>query len=363
MSTFKVTVERLASVEDHPNADRLDVCKLESLNYQFVTGKHNYKPGDQVIYFPIDSVIPLDLAKEMSIEHLVSKDNDVGGVRIRTVRLRGLISQGVVAPPDSLEATKGQEWDDGDDLTDLLGVKKFEKPEVAIPGAKLVTRPSEIRSYSLENAERFPRVVEKLMDQKVCISEKLEGSHFSATLLNENRRIAICCGEREIIKEEGADNPWHKAAHDSGIIKALQDIPEGDLNEVVRSRWVSISLRGELVGPGIQGNYYGLPSHKVYVFEIEIDSIPIGPNNFLAATSNLSSIYGLPIVPLLGVDVTLKEWLDGRTLSEASNGKSELCDRNREGIVIRPMDEQSDPELGRLIVKQRSPEYLAKSKL
>ena len=67
-------------------------------------------------------------------------------------------------------------------------------------------------------------------------------------------------------------------------------------------------------------------------------------------------------VPVLHVG-TLREWLDGKTIKEASNGESELHPVLREGVVIRPLEEQRDDKFGRIIIKQRSPEYLAKSKL
>ena len=71
---------------------------------------------------------------------------------------------------------------------------------------------------------------------------------------------------------------------------------------------------------------------------------------------------GIETVPLLATDVTLREWLAGKTLAKASNGKSLLnSSLLREGIVIRPMTEQRSEPLGRVIIKQRSPEYLAAS--
>ena len=72
--------------------------------------------------------------------------------------------------------------------------------------------------------------------------------------------------------------------------------------------------------------------------------------------------------PTLGYNVTLREWLNGRTIQEASNGKSLLApDRLREGIVVVPMVEQKvqwgDLSVKRLMLKQRSPAYLAKEKV
>src|SRR5688572_15591160 len=106
MSTFAVTIERIAEVEMHTNADRLEMAKVASMSYQFVIGKGQFKPGDLVIYFPIDSLLPQNVITAIGLE---GKLSGAEKNRVKTVRLRGAISQGVVAEPALLLP----DWKDG----------------------------------------------------------------------------------------------------------------------------------------------------------------------------------------------------------------------------------------------------------
>ena len=72
MSYFGVTVEKIDTAEHHPNADRLDICTLKGMGFQFVTGRDEYKPGESVLYFPVESILPLELQRKMDIEGMLA---------------------------------------------------------------------------------------------------------------------------------------------------------------------------------------------------------------------------------------------------------------------------------------------------
>src|SRR5215813_9933348 len=97
MSTFAVSIERIASVWPHTNADRLEMARLTSMSYQFVIAKGSFQPGDRVVYFPIDSLMPDPLIAAIG---LTGKLAGPRMNRVKTVRLRGEISQGIVAEPE-----------------------------------------------------------------------------------------------------------------------------------------------------------------------------------------------------------------------------------------------------------------------
>src|SRR5258708_3194899 len=99
MSSFAVSLERIAAVWNHTNADRLEMAEVESMSYQFVIAKGSCKAGDRVVYFPIDSLLPDALIETIGLK---GKLAGPAGNRIKTVRLRGEISQGVVASPEAL---------------------------------------------------------------------------------------------------------------------------------------------------------------------------------------------------------------------------------------------------------------------
>ncbi len=351
MSTFAVTIERIESVWTHPNADRLDMARLTSMSYQFVIARGSYHVGDLVIYFPIDSVLPETI---ITVLGLTGKLAGPQHNRVKTVRLRGEISQGIVASPQELIPG----WDpagyrEGQDITELLGVTKYEPPVIPSQAGNLVALPPLVSMYDIEGAERFGAQVEQyLMDKPVLITEKLEGSHFSASLYKAGE-IAICQRRFRIEPVEGAEHDWHKAARTSGLLDVLP-LLKAKLDAEQPSE--VITVRAEMIGPGIQGNYYKLLKQQFKVFEIEVNGEPLPVQQYLA----LAEEFHLDTVPMLAVNVTLPEWLNGHTLAQASNGPSTLNPAvPREGVVIRPMQELRDETLGRVIIKQRSPEYLA----
>ena len=115
-------------------------------------------------------------------------------------------------------------------------------------------------------------------------------------------------------------------------------------------------IYGEICGPGIQGNIYRLSEPTVFVFDIKINGQWLAPAKFVDTAYE----YGLTTVPILSEGITLENWLNGKTIKQASNGESKLFKTDREGIVIRPMKEQYCELLkGRLVLKQRSPVYLS----
>ncbi len=123
MSTFGVTVETIATIKPHPNADRLDIATLARFpDWRFVVQRDGYKPGEKVVYFPIDSVLPTEIIKKMGIE---LKEN-----RVKTVLIRTAISQGIVGKPEQVlsEQRLKEELKEGDDVTSLLGVTKYITP-------------------------------------------------------------------------------------------------------------------------------------------------------------------------------------------------------------------------------------------
>ena len=352
MSIFAATIERIAAIWEHPNADRLELARLASMTYQFVIGKGDYHVGDLVVYFPVDSLLPSAISEPLGLSgKLAGSEKN----RVKTIKLRGVISQGVVAPlrvvlPGWNESSVYLE---GQDVTELLGVTKYEPPLLIGSEGALGRMPPLVSVYDIEGAERFATEAERyLMGGPVLISEKLEGSHFSASLYTAGA-VVVCRRRYSISPEHG----WYKVAEQSGLLAKLPEMKKaaeanlGHLAEV-------ITVRGEIVGPGIQGNYYKLPTLTLYVFEIEVDGQPVNAELYMQLIHDFDLLHA----PILDAGHPLRAWLGERALADASNGKSLLNPAAlREGVVIRPMVEQRDERLGRVILKQRSPDYLANS--
>lgn len=179
MSTFKVSVEKIEKIWPHSNADKLELASVEGMTFQFCVPKGKYSPGSVVVYFPVDSVLPDSLIEKFGIRNFLSgtkKD------RLKTVKFRGEIGQGFVCAVEELFTPTPEI---GTDVTELLGVIKYEPPEVVCKAGLLFPLPQGVSVYDIEGCERNGQVVEQLMDELVFISEKVEGSN-SAILFNRN---------------------------------------------------------------------------------------------------------------------------------------------------------------------------------
>jgi RNA ligase (TIGR02306 family) len=190
MAFFGVTREKIGSVSPIPDADKIEMAKLDGMDFQFVIMKDDFKPGDDCLYFPVDSLLPEELVEKMGLTGKLSgkKKN-----RIKTVKLRGQISQGIVTKTDL--APDGMS--DPEKLTEHLGVEKYEPPVVVGEDCDLVPLPDGLSVYDIEGADRYTHIAESLMDQDVVITEKVEGTNFSVSVSKDGvvsvnqRRYAI----------------------------------------------------------------------------------------------------------------------------------------------------------------------------
>lgn len=370
MAFFAVEKKKISKVWPHSNADRLELSSVEGLLFQFIVGKDEYKVGDEVVYFPIDSILPDPLIEFFQIRnHLSGKDR----TRVKTAKLRGEISQGFVASVAKIKEFMGADLPA--DLTTALGVTKYEPPILfAGKGANLTPLAGFVGHYDIEGADRFPAIIELLMDQEVWISEKMEGTNFGISI-DINGTIRVNQHHHTVTPVEGDDvHTFIKAVNTLQLDTAISQIQSS------KFPGKNVLLRGELVGPGIQGNHYKLKGHKVFAFELEVNGKPLNVTEMVDALFAEERVEFAPTI----FRGKLRDWLNGKTVQEASNGVSLIGasyehdarwspNTLREGIVIKPITEQmaewtkmksdgtTSTERGRLFIKQRSPEYLAKT--
>lgn len=352
MSTFKVSLTKVGEILPHPGADRLDLAKVEGLGYQFCVQKGGYATGDEVVYFPIDSLVPAELADYLGIRKLLGGK---GQDRVKTVKLRGEVSQGLVVGSPSIRAfleAKGTEWPTSD-LTSALGVEKYEPPEISCHAGNLVRLPEGVPVYDIESADNFLDVLGLLMDSRVWVTEKAEGTNFSVTV-DPSGSVFVNQRNYSISPIDGQEHDFWKAAREFGYIDAARKVQERLFSGQ------KVTLRGELIGPGVQKNIYRLKKREVLFFDVLVDGRYMDCDTW----ADICSYFDMKTVPILARDIPLREWLGGADIRKASDGKSELEPSVlREGIVIKPSAEGFHPSVGRLMLKQRSPEYLAKSDL
>ena len=345
MAFFGVTREKIGEIKNHPNADRLEIAKLQGVNFSFIIPKGQYQVGQYILYFPLDAILPLNTAKAVGLEgKLAGKNKD----RIKSVRLRGEISQGVVAPTTILS---NPEETNTELITKELGVTKYEPPVVPCKAGNLIQLPVGLSAYDIEGAERNMEVLELLMDKPVIVTEKLEGMNFSVTV-NIDGKVFVNQRNYSIEPIEDKTHDFWKIAEEKGIIKLAHEISDACWKKS------NVTIYGEFIGPGVQGNIYKLQDHTVKLFDVKIGQDWMDAIDF-------NEYFSIDIrVPTVFQGGTLRKFLDGKDIVEASHGTSTLnAGTFREGIVIKPEYEERVDGFGRLILKQRDVIYLSKSDL
>jgi len=367
MAFFGVTKEKINSVKHHPNADCLDICTLEGMSFQFVTERDKHHVGETVLYFPVDSVFPFSLMKKMGLVkekkengEIVLDENGnpiIEGIlsgrkknRLKTVSIRGEISQGIVGSLNLLNDSE-KHLETTEDITNYLGITKYEYIPHNEKPSYLRPLPVELSKYDIELAQRHEDILQQMMNLRVCITEKLEGTNFSITYRPGSNEFFVNQRSDTIIpNKQGKNHPFWKWVNKTNI---LEEIKSKDFN------CNSITFYGEFVGPKIQKNIYSFPDNRVYFYDIFID------DRFLNVRDKYNMFAKIPCikhVPLLFYDKVLSDILKNRSIVDFSNGESFFCCKSlREGIVITPMEEKQIIGFGRLILKQRSLRYLLKT--
>jgi len=356
MAFFGVTIEEIDAISPIEGADMIEMAKLNGLTFEFVVAKKDeWKPGMKCLYFPIDSLLPEWVLEKIG---LVGRLSGKQKNRVKTVRLRGQISQGIVTGLDLVadmptpvadldEETQSQK------ITEFLGVEKYEAPAIPCHTAKLIGLPVGLSAYDIEGADRYVEVAEELMPQRVEVTEKLEGQNFSVTYSALDEKIYVNQRKYSIQPIEGEVHEFWRVAENKGIIKFVESLKASYSDK-------TLTIYGEFIGPRTQSNIYKLKDFDVKLYDIKVDQEWLTPDirqSVIKAHFGHMDIH----VPILATNVILKEWLDGRSFVEASHSISQLHKTTREGIVIKPMIESRHQKIGRLIIKQRDPVYLSKT--
>lgn len=286
------SIESIVSIKPHPNAERLELATV--LGWQCVVKKGEFKPGDQIVFVPIDTILP----KEPWTEFLGDK------LRVRTIKLRGEYSQGIVFPTSILPG--GRVWHEGADVGCELGVKKYEKEiPLAISGTQRGNFPSYLAPKTDEdNGLSNPRLVEHVLSFDCEATLKLDGS--SCTVIVEDSKITHVCSRNVDLMESDSNAFWHAAR-------------KLDLHRI-HGTWV---VQGELMGPGIQGNQLGLTEPTLYVFQVKTDG-----GSWMR---NVGFPTQVPFVASVPAGTTLEDLQKLADKQVLPNG------RPAEGIVVRPV--------------------------
>lgn len=322
------SIQRIKSLEPIEGADAIE--KVQILGWQLVVKKGEFKEGDLCVYCEIDSILP----EKPEFEFLKPRK-----MRIKTIKLRGQVSQGICFPLSILpEDTKIEE---GLNVTEILDIKKFEPPIPACLEGKMKGRfPSFIPKTDETRVQVLQEFLDKYKGEKCYITEKIDGS--SATYFIKDDEFGVSSRNLELY--EDSENSFWKVAR------------EQDIENKLRSLNGNFALQGELVGESIQRNTLKLRGQKVFFYNIfNIDKYKYMDYKEFFETLKLLDLKPVPLVQeeyILGNDIN--------EMVELSIGKSLINkDGWREGIVIRSLTEKRvDGE--RFSFKVVNPKFLLK---
>ena len=331
-------VVKIDSVVKHPDADSLDICTVGG--WKCVTKLGEFKEGDLAVYLSIDSWVPTALAPFLTkVGHEPKVCEGIQGERLRTVKLRKQISQGLLISLDTaLPFTNS--FVEGDDVSEVLGVIKWERPMNAqLAGMAKGNFPSIIPKTDQERVQNLKKEIEAAAQASMIfeVTEKMEGSSMTCYLIDG---VFGTCS-RNLDLKETLDNTFWQVARTEDIEAKMLACGPGN--------W---AIQGELIGPGIQDNIYKLSKPEFRVFDVY--DIQTGKYLPPAARHDLIQRMGLKHVPVVAMDKDLGIGTVDELLSWAE-GKSVLNPaQEREGIVFKQVD-------GGMTFKAVSNSYLLKT--
>lgn len=384
MSDLRVTVEQL-TIHEHPNADALELAQVGL--YRAVVGKGVYRTGDYALYIPEQAVLPPDLIEEIGLTgRLAGKEKD----RVKAIRLRGELSQGIVCRPHALSRLWRVEGEavadfaspdfdpviaarEGTDFAVDLGITKWVPPIPVGMSGRVEPAPNLLRWIEIENVKRFPDIFEP--DEEVVATEKVHGTcclvcyDSDAGMLGGDGEPTGATyvtskgfGGKNLTLAEDQTNLYWRAAREHGLPFAAEGICG-----VLGAR--RVSLFGEVYGKGVQDLHYGKDaSHDESLGYVLFDIAVMGQAGEVRWLSHaeIDKLWSLTlgeaglVVTTPRAPVVYEGPYDYETLAKLAEGRSLLDPGTiREGVVVRPAVERRSEILGgRAIAKIVSEGYL-----
>ncbi len=330
------TIQRIAQISDIPGADAIQVATV--LGWMIVIKKGEYQLGDLCTYIQIDTIVP-ELPEYEFLR--------VRKFRVRTIKLRGQISQGLIVP-----LPKGK-YAEGDDVTELLAIKKYEKPDnnpasfksQKMPASgiarwiylfkhKLLFKlfpflnkpdrtpfPKELVGITdEERIQNMPTLLTSYAGKLFYINYKLDGS--SITIIHQRRAnksiYRICSRKLEL---HDTQNDWYKVFTNTSFSKQI-------LKLVTHFKTDNIIVQGEAIGK-FNGNHHALKENEIRLFNIFVN----GEKLHQAEYMNTVTLLDIPHCPLFATTLLKHDMNSILQLSEIKDSLNPKVEA--EGLVWR----------------------------
>ncbi len=323
------SVQKIKNLEPIPEAEKIE--KATVLGWSVVIKKGEFKIGNLCVYVEIDSILPAKPEFEF-----LSKSK----YRIKTIRLRGQISQGICFPLSILPTGN---YAEGQDVTEILGIIKYEPPIPAhLAGQIKGEFPSFVPKTDEPRIQTCPEILEKYQNLEFYATEKIDGT--SMTVFVKDGNLEIC--SRRLWLAYNPENTYWKVVQKLNLLEKLKESGE------------KYAIQGELAGEGIQKNILKIHGQKLFVFNIY--DFSTGKYLEWEKVKQLCADWGLEIVPEVYKSLFLPKTVD--EIVKLATRKSVINpDAWAEGLVFRSVEEKFNPDFGRLSFKAVNPEFLLSS--
>jgi RNA ligase (TIGR02306 family) len=314
-------IRKIEEIKAIPAADKIVAYRVGG--WWVVDSIDKYIVGDLAVYLEIDSWVPTELAPFLSKGKEPREFEGIKGERLRTVKLRGQLSQGLLLDR-RIALDHVAQIEEGMDVSELLNIVKWERPMNAqLAGMAKGNFPTQIPKTDQERVQNLNNEIASAVESGLQfeVTEKLEGSSMTCYLIDG---VFGVCSRNLDLKETEDNTFWQVARRD-------------DIEDKMRiCRLNDFAIQGELIGPGIQGNIYKLTKPEFRVFDMY--DIKAGAYLYPHDRRAQIMVMGLQHAPLLLVDKDLGVGSIDEILQWAE-GKSKLNDKQeREGIVFKEVN-------------------------
>lgn len=369
MSTFEVKVVKIEAIEPIVNADAIEVAMVG--DYRSVVRKGQYNVGNLAVYIPEAAILPSELIRDMGLEGKLAGTNKN---RVKAVKLRGCLSQGLLYPVDSGSDCGGPFINlptedgigtmlpvvEGQDVTQELGITKYEPVIPASMSGEVYNAGMHITvAYDIENIKKFPTVL--VEGEEVVMTEKLHGTFCGIGIVPEVDYNDNHLGGNILVFSKGLGAGGlcfkHNEVNKNNVyLRVLTELGVFDkINKFTFTIDRPVFILGEVFGIGVQDLTYEMPQ-SFRVFDMCMGYR--GNQEYFGydLMKQTAEGFGLDLVPLIYRGPFSKEAMMQHTLGrETVSGKQAHM---REGVVVKPVVERRASELGRVILKSVSEEYL-----
>ena len=347
MATFAVKVYQVR-VSEHPNADRLEIAQIGG--YRSCIAKESVPDGGLAAFVPDGGLVPDNVLEPMGLKGKLAgpKEN-----RVRPIMLRKVLSQGLVIPLDH-PLLANRQSSEHDDVTELLGVRKYEPPIPDELKGKVVPAHQYCIDFDIEDWKMFPDVL--IQGEEVVVTEKIHGT---CCMLGWGPGIGDLVTSKGLAHRGLVFDLSHDERRKPRYVQIWEELRESIRSvcqEVIDGEELAYVL-GEIAGPGVQELHYGTREARFRVFDIRTGDRREGrwlDHDKIVKACERHVLEHVPVIYRGPFSVErLKELSEGQTAVPGAY-------HAREGIVVRSATPRTHEEIGRVILKSVSERYLAK---